>query len=549
MNSRMNTPLNVTAILCFAAALLTPARLKSAEPSGNVATGFYFPSTGATVEKQALLLSIDDYLLPIRENVGIYLSTPKTRKEPVLVPSKENSAAPDQVAANFYGAVLHEEGKYRMWYYAIGLKEPGNAYRPDQKNLLLGPVCYAESDDGLTWTKPNLGQVTFRGSKRNNAIALPDAMIEGVHVIKDEAETDPQRRYKMVYNPHDGKTWVIRTATSPDGLHWNAAEHFGIDQFLETASFYKFNETYVVHGQRITHSEGGHPSGRQGRAIISTDFDTWLGGNAVAFDLPEPAKPEERGPRKPYDQVHLGVGAASYGNVAIGLYGLWHNMPGDNDSQKRWGWFGYGKISCDLGLVISNDGLHFREPVKGRAYIASQDSPATPIDGKPWPTILCQSGNGILNVGDETRIYFGRWRNADYETGDYAEVALATLPRDRWGSLGLYPGGLDHSPKQSTGAVWSAPVRLPKSGCSVVLNADHARRMSVEIADEKFKLISAYSGTRSGKPTLDSGLDCPVTWTEGDLAKLGGQTVRFKINFERHPDADSRLFAVYLRSR
>jgi len=231
----MNTPLNVTAILCFAAALLTPARLQSAEPSGNVATGFYFPSTGATVEKQALLLSIDDYLLPIRENVGIYLSTPKTRKEPVLVPSKENSAAPDQVAANFYGAVLHEEGKYRMWYYAIGLKEPGNAYRPDQKNLLLGPVCYAESDDGLTWTKPNLGQVTFRGSKRNNAIALPDAMIEGVHVIKDEAETDPQRRYKMVYNPHDGKTWVIRTATSPDGLHWNAAEHFGIDQFLETA--------------------------------------------------------------------------------------------------------------------------------------------------------------------------------------------------------------------------------------------------------------------------------------------------------------------------
>ncbi|MSU24607.1 MAG: hypothetical protein EXS32_12395 [Opitutus sp.] len=133
----------------------------------------------------------------------------------------------------------------------------------------------------------------------------------------------------MVYNPSNGKTWVIRTATSADGIHWKAAAGYGIDRFLETASFYRFNDLYVVNGQRATFSDGGHPGGRQGRAILSTDFETWLNGDTGAFLLPEPSKPADRGSRKPYDQVHLGVGAASFGSVAVGLYGIWHNAPGD----------------------------------------------------------------------------------------------------------------------------------------------------------------------------------------------------------------------------
>ena len=511
---------------------------------------FHFPTTGVTVGKQALLLAIDDYLLPLRENVGTYLSTPKYRREPVLGPSKDNPLAPDQVAAHFYGSVIHDGGKYRMWYYAVAMKEPGDAYRPDVKSLLQGPVCYAESDDGLKWTKPNLGQVEVRGSRSNNAIALPDPLIEGVHVLKDESDPDPKRRYKMVYNPHNGKTWVIRTATSADGLHWQAAERFGIDQFLETAGLYKFNDLYVVNGQRLTFSDGGHPGGRQGRAVVSVNFEQWLPGDTGAFLLAEPANPADRGQTKPYDQVHLGVGAASFGNVVVGFYGQWHNLPGDESSQKRWGWFGYGKISCDLGLVISNDGLHFREPDKGRAYLSRFDSPATPVPGKHYPTVLIQAGNGILNVGDETRIYFGRWLNAEYNMGYSGEVALATLPRDRWGALGLFP---ERSPRPNyeaprQGSVWSAPVRLPAAGCRVSLNADLARGLDVEIADARFQPLPAFSGDRRGKSAQDGGLDCAVTWQPGNLAALAGQTVRFKINFTREADRDPRLFAVYLRA-
>jgi hypothetical protein len=516
--------------------------------SGKRPQDFYFPGTGVTVGKQAVLLSIDDYLFPLRDHLCLYLSTPTYREEPVLAASKGDPAAPDQVATSFYGAVLQDGGKFRMWYYALRLKEPGDAVRPDSANMLQGPVCYAESDDGIQWTKPNLGQVEIRGSKNNNAIFLPGDSIEGVHVIKDEDDPNPQRRYKMVYNPNNGKTWVIRTATSPDGLHWEAAPHYGIDQFLETSSLMRFNGFYVVNGQRLDPSDGGHPGGRQGKAIVSADFEHWLSGFTESFLLPEPVDPAKRSSVGIYDQVHLGVGAASFGNVAVGLYGMWHNQPGDFDSKKRWEWFGYGKTSGDLGLVVSDDGLHFREPVKGHVFMSRLDTPATQLPGTNYPTILCQSGNGILNVGSQTLIYYSRWRNAAYRAGFNVEVARATLPRDRWGALGLYPKNSPPEDYQDHGYVWSAPVRIPASGCKLVLNADHANLLTVEVSDASFRLLPDYSDSRSGKSKDDSGLDCAVTWPGRGLAALGGQTVRFKLNFKDEAGASPRLYAVYLRT-
>ena len=521
-----------------------PAR--DSTPSDAADRSFRFPTTGVAVESQAILLAIDDHLLPLRENVSYYLSKPAVRKEPVLTPSKDDPKAPDQLATHFYGTVLHDQGKYRMWYYACYLDDPAKGAKADPTYLHQGPVCYAESDDGVRWTKPNLGQAEIKGSKNNNAIHLPDDRIETVNLIKEENDPDPQRRYKMVYNTHNGKTWVIRTATSPDGIRWTAARDFGIDKFIETSSFYRFNRLYVVNGQRGTHSEGGNPEGRQGRAILSADFDKWIPGQTDAFLLPEPANPADRGGRKPYDQVHLGVGATSFGSILVGLYGLWHNQPGDETRKIPNAWFGFAKTSADLGLVISNDGLHFREPVKGRAYISRLDSPATPFQGKEYPTILCQSGNGILNVGDETRIYHGRWRNTEYGMEYWGEVGLATLPRDRWGALGLYPE--DARDFESQGSVWSAPIQLPAGGCQVVLNADHVGRMTVEVSDPQFNLLPEYSGDRSGKSDKESGLDCPIAFAAGNLSALGGKTVRFRVHMKKECGSNPRLYAVYLRS-
>jgi hypothetical protein len=501
---------------------------------------FLFPTTGIKTP-QATLLAIDDYSLPLRWNLCYYLSKPSYRREPVLTPSRESRDAPDFIGTHFYGTVLLDEGKYRMWYYAVGLAE-------ERGRLQEGPICYAESDDGLHWVKPNLRQVLYKGSWDNNAIALPDPRTEGIEIIKDDDDPDPNRRYKAVYESFvpSRRYPTMRTAVSPDGLHWTAGPETPVAQAMEQSGFYKFNGLYFVNAQMWPRGEGGRTRGRQGHVAISPDFNTWLQEIGESFALPEP---EVGGNGLAYDQVHLGNAAVSYGNALVGLYCLWHSRPSPGD------WFGLATTSGDLGLLVSSDGFHFREPVKGHVYISEKENPATPAPGFTYPTILEQC-NGILNVGDETRIYHGRWRNAPYVNPSitidrtiedqffqdlyYSEVALATLPRDRWGSLGLFSD-------QAEGSVWSCPVTLPGGSCQVVLNADHASDMHVEIADARFNLLPAFSREEAGSSQMAGGLDCPVAWPAGSLQALGGATVRLKFTLQRNSATEPRLYAVYLR--
>ena len=497
---------------------------------------------------QTVLLAIDGQAFPLRRNLCYYLSKPKVRPEPVLGPTPDNPRAPDAVAAHFYGTVLHDGDRYRMWYYPCSFKcSPAEVPRDASlawlsENIVQGPVCYAESDDGVQWRKPSLRQVRFQGSRDNNAIALSKLPIEGVTLIKDEDDPDPQRRYKMVFNcAHPGGFYTFRTATSPDGIGWSVQRGFPVAAFVEQASFYRHNGLYIVNAQGrvpVTMSEGGGECGRQGVAWVSPDFREWLPECAESFFLAEPPRPEDRGTVKPYDQVHLGVGAASLGNVAVGLYCVWHNRPSGGD------WLGMGMTSGDLGLVTSHDGVSFREPVKGHIYLSRRDSPVTPpvSAGAGHETILCQA-NGILNVGDETRIYHGRWRNPAMARDYYGEVALATLPRDRWGALGLFPG-------QAEGSAWSAPLALPRSGGALFLNVDGPTGVRVEIGDERFSLLRPFSGANAGRLSgSDGGLRCRVDWRGARLSRLAGKTVRLRVRLKRGKHPEPRLYAAYVEGR
>ncbi len=522
-----------------------------------------------STSKQPLnLLAIDDQSLPFKKNLCLYMSKPKIHAEPVLAPSPLESNAPDNLAAHFYGTVLHEQGKFRMWYSACHLgKNPdwpprlmqqiatnpaaGTATAYESK-LYSGPLCYAESDDGIHWKKPALGQVRFKGGTANNALALPHNLVIGATLIRDDDDPDPARRYKMIYEyipafcdpkiEEFGSECSSALVVSPDGIHWTLAGIPLCNNFVEHASFIKHDGAYIIHSHvfniGVRRSEGGAPCGRAGIAYLTYDLEHWRDLWAETFVLPEPADPKERGIFKANDQVHLGVGAASFGNVCVGLYGLWHNSH-FNESFNR--------ISCDLGLVVSNDGVHFREPVKGHVFIHRDESPASQAPGRNDHTILCQA-NGLLNAGDTTYIYHGRWRNAGTTAQEEhlycGEVALATLPRDRWGALGLNPKAGNFHPEE--GVVCSAPITLPAGGGSVMLNADGADHISVEVLDEHFRPLPEFSGAHRGTLRDSGGLDCPVRWARAPLARLAGQTVRLQLLLRRSGNVNPRLYAVYV---
>jgi hypothetical protein len=80
----------------------------------------------------------------------------------------------------------------------------------------------------------------------------------------------------------------------------------------------------------------------------------------------------------------------------------------------------------------------------------------------------------------------------------------------------------------------------------MILNADRACDMRVEIADKRFNFIPAYSGEQGGAVQDEGGLDCPVAWPAGSLEPLGGQTVRFRIQVKRQGVFEPRLYAIYL---
>lgn len=514
--------------ICVLTALIAGAALLA--PVFATETTFIFPESNLNVKGRVTLLAIDDQGLRDRENLTLTLSKPKVRKEPVLTPEQGNPNAPDSMAAHFYGTVLHDQGRFRMWYYAVSLEMGA------EENLKQGPVCYAESDDGITWSKPKLGQVEINGSKENNAILLPDAITQVPMVIIDEDEPDPARRYKMLYTLLN-KTWVFRPAYSADGITWTVPEGYSTDKFLESGSLFKFGDRWIVHGQGIGRNDKGEEEGRQGYASTSTDFVKWDNPYLDSFRVSEPEDLTKRGLLGDYPQVHLGVGAASFGNVAVGLWGIWHN-PAEGQGRKE-GWYGAGIITCDLGLVVSNDGVAFREPVPSHVFISEKESPATPAPGITDPTILCQA-NGILNVGETTYIYHGRWRNATAtEENYYAEIGLATLPRDRWGSLSVAEGA-------ESGTVWSAPITLPAEGdVALSLNANGVENFSVEIADEKGVLLPEFSRENRGEVRVAKANVSPVAWKGAGLKALAGKTVRLKLGIE---GKTTRFYAVYLDS-
>ncbi|MCP5538665.1 MAG: hypothetical protein H7A52_00775 [Akkermansiaceae bacterium] len=143
-------------------------------------------------------LFLDPAFLTESEGVQLRVNPPQ-RREVVIRADKPW----EKLMISFYLTVLDdpETGTLRLWYICRDAKN-----RPN--------VAYAESTDGLTWKKPNLGIVDYEGSRDNNLVGL--SSLEGA-VYRDEQATTPEERY--VYLTHLITKGMVRFH-SPDGLHW-----------------------------------------------------------------------------------------------------------------------------------------------------------------------------------------------------------------------------------------------------------------------------------------------------------------------------------------
>jgi hypothetical protein len=153
-------------------------------------------------------LFIDDYIFDKHDNICFAVNQPiKTCEK--LVAAEQSW---EEVMIGPYCTVMDDDGRYRMWYESYAKKDSGEP---------LGFLCYAESEDGIHWRKPDIGKIPHAGSLKNNIVFPPvGKLYHGGTVFKDPVANDKER-YKIVYAiGGDG----LFGAHSPDGINWSTYE-------------------------------------------------------------------------------------------------------------------------------------------------------------------------------------------------------------------------------------------------------------------------------------------------------------------------------------
>ena len=161
-----------------------------------------------------LQLFVDDYLIEASDGVELKLQTPQPAGKAIAFdkPWEGNVSA--------YVSVFHDGDKYRMYYRGASAPsyarksalKPGETLFPEHPNF----TCYAESRDGIVWTKPSLGIQDFQGSRDNNIILSGEASENFGPFLDGNPNAPASERYKAVGGGGKG----LMAFKSADGIHW-----------------------------------------------------------------------------------------------------------------------------------------------------------------------------------------------------------------------------------------------------------------------------------------------------------------------------------------
>ncbi len=499
--------------------------------SFSVHAADYFDET-----KARTLFAFDNESIPHTQNLKLEMRQPERHPaNPVL--RRGEPGSPDAHGVQFYGSVIRDQGKYRMWYVAFD--DAGKSAVASER----WRAAYAESVDGVTWVKPDLGLVEFGGSKKNNLVDVGGAWgFVNLKVIKDESDPDASRRYKMtthVYFRHKTRLGTLLPFVSADGLTWRPVKEVKpvkgelrkqdllVPGFhLEPAcGLYQWDGQYFLTAQNaMPHTH--HYQGRVVRLHRSADFENWSATSTLAFVRTPQHEYLGAGRSREGEQNHEGIAVWNRGNVLLGIYGRWHGAAEWKD------------VTVDLGFVLSNDGHNFREPKHEWTFLERGK------DGS-WDQGGILQGQGFENIGEQTFVYYGAWDprgtgGAEVKRGG---VGIAALPRDRFADLrvdtsGEGPGDYQMPKVKAELITDSFEVKSPR----FFINADclgEEAALRVEVLDHLERPVPGYSAI-----VRQSGFQTPVEFKSE--TKLPDR-VRLRIVFEGAKRTDTRLSAIYVR--
>ena len=446
------------------------------------------------------LLLVDTTQIAVNEGVGLTVCEAVRHPDNPLVRCGGPGSV-DERRCHFDGSVHYLDGKFRLWYWAF----PGGK-------------AYAESADGIHWTKPDLGLVEFRGSKDNNLVAMPGRPM--IHYDPDDP--DPQRRFKKAVSTHRRRDQLWSVAFSPDGFRWRTIERPQPTTWenAESQILTRVGKTWVIYTQGLTQL------GRTVMAFHSTDLSVppseWQ--KAAVWTMKD---------KYPTYQAHHGIKPWIRPGLIIGVFGIFHNRHELIDT------------TAELGFVLSHDGLEWWEPWPLATLLRRGQAGA-------WDSMfLIQGYPCFVNVRDRTYLYYGG--NANGNGGDRTQIGLATLRRDGFGYLGIDIGWTYPQPGPRAGSFVTSAIRInDKAAERVLLNVDNLAATSkqlvrVELLDGRGRGVPGYA-LADADPIVTNGIAVPATWRGSpSLAKLPEDTVRLRVHLQggRKRDHSPRVYAVY----
>ena len=242
---------------------------------------------------------------------GIRLEGQKARLIGPVIPMDQ----PWELGYNMYfTAVMYENGKYRGWYSCIP-SDHSQQTDPRYKMASGQVLCYAESEDGLHWTKPELGLETYHGAQTNICFgrSLSPYGFQSGSLFLDPNGTS-EERYKMLYvglkpvedleaekakykeifgDAMDPKGFTtvdeqcfvkgLYGAVSADGIHWTTlAEPLMVQpsDTLNTCVWDEARKAYVAY-IRLRHGDR-----RVVGRVESKDFRCWKNPPEIALKAP-----------------------------------------------------------------------------------------------------------------------------------------------------------------------------------------------------------------------------------------------------------------------
>jgi hypothetical protein len=412
-------------------------------------------------------LFVDDHLLARRSGLEIRVHQPeKHPSNPLIVPR------PPETLTLAYGSVLREApGRFRLWY---------------TNNI---GIAYAESADGVAWTRPPENQLTRGHRGRSDTLT----------VFLSPHPPFLFLAYAMEYRFPD-KDGVRETSregiylrTSPDGLRWTERpdpvmySEWRNKQDQDPASNAHLGDVHHIAWDPKLEKFMGHVKLTKDtirmRGLAESDDGIYWSTPRLILRADEQDLPG--------DQLYSMI-AFPYESMWLAFLGLYHK-----GTTER----------MDIQLASSRDGRNWSRP--HRATFLS-NGPQGTFD---WG-VMHMAANPPLRVGDSLYIYYdgiGSAHNVRLRDVKTQGIGLATLRPDGFVSLDA---------AATPGLLVTRPLRF--EGERLHLNAiiRSAGSIRVRPLDAAYKPLAEWSAPISG-----DGLNLPIAC---DLSKAKGSETRLQ---------------------